>query len=123
MAKVVAIIGASSDRRKFGNKALRAFQRQGHAVVPVNPNEAEVEGLRTVASVLDIPGDVDMATFYVPPDVGARVIEEVAKKKIPEVWLNPGADGDEVLAKAEALGIRPIIACSIRGVGEDPYDF
>jgi predicted CoA-binding protein len=73
--------------------------------------------------VLDIPGDVDMATFYVPPDVGARVIEEVAKKKIPEVWLNPGADGDEVLAKAEALGIRPIIACSIRGVGEDPYDF
>lgn len=123
MPKVVAIIGASSDRRKFGNKALRAFQRQGHTVVPVNPNEAEVEGIRTVPSVLDIPGHVDMATFYVPPDIGARVMEEVAKKKIPEVWLNPGADGDEVLAKAEALGVRPIVACSIRGVGEDPYDF
>jgi hypothetical protein len=123
MPKVVAIIGASSDRRKFGNKALRAFQRRGYTVVPVNPNEAEVEGLRTVPTVLEIPGHVDIATFYVPPEVGARVMEDVAKKQIPEVWLNPGADGEEALAKAEALGVRPIVACSIVGIGENPYDY
>jgi hypothetical protein len=123
MPKVVAIIGASSDRRKFGNKALRAFQRRGYTVVPVNPNEAEVEGLRTVPTVLEIPGHVDIATFYVPSEVGARVMEDVAKKQIPEVWLNPGADGEEALAKAEALGVRPIVACSIVGIGENPYDY
>ena len=123
MSKVVAIIGASSDRRKFGNKALRAFQHQGHTVIPVNPNEKEVEGLPAVASVLDIPGPVDMATFYVPPDVGVRVLDDVARKKIPEVWLNPGADTDAVIARARALGIEPVVACSIIAAGENPYDY
>jgi predicted CoA-binding protein len=123
MSKVVAIIGASSDRRKFGNKALRAFRHQGHTVIPVNPNEKEVEGLPAVASVLDIPGPVDMATFYVPPDVGVRVLDDVARKKIPEVWLNPGADTDAVIARARALGIDPVVACSIIAVGENPYDY
>jgi hypothetical protein len=123
MSKVVAIIGASSDRRKFGNKALRAFQHQGHTVIPVNPNETEVEGLPAVASVLDIPGPVDMATFYVPPEVGVRVLDDVARKKIPEVWLNPGADSDAVIARARALGIEPVVACSIIAVGENPYDY
>lgn len=123
MSKVVAIIGASSDRRKFGNKALRAFQHQGHTVIPVNPNETEVEGLPAVASVLDIPGPVDMATFYVPPEVGVRVLDDVARKKIPEVWLNPGADTDAVIARARALDIEPVVACSIIAVGENPYDY
>ncbi|MGH9257995.1 MAG: CoA-binding protein, partial [Vicinamibacterales bacterium] len=53
MPKTVAIVGASSDRRKFGNKALRAFQAAGYRVVPVNPNERQVEGMRAYASVLD----------------------------------------------------------------------
>jgi uncharacterized protein len=123
MSKVVAIIGASSDRRKFGNKALRAFRHKGHTVIPVNPNEKEVEGLPAVASVLDFPGRVDMATFYVPPEVGARVLDEVARKRIPEVWLNPGADTDAVISRARALGIEPVVACSIIAIGENPYDY
>jgi len=121
MAKVVAIIGASSDRRKFGNRALRAYQQRGHTVIPINPNEAEVEGIKTYASVLDVPGPIDMASFYVQPDVGERVIEDVARKGIPEVWLNPGAESDALLARAEALGIKPILACSVIAIGKNPY--
>jgi hypothetical protein len=121
MAKVVAVIGASSNRRKFGNRAVRAFRRQGYTVVPINPNEREVEGLKTYASVLDVPGAIDMATVYVPPEIGERVIEEIARKKIPEVWLNPGAESDALIARARALDIRPIVACSIVGIGENPY--
>jgi uncharacterized protein len=121
MMKTVAVIGASSNRRKFGNRALRAFRQQGYSVIPINPNEPEVEGLRTYASVLDVPGSIDMATFYVPPDIGARVIEDVAKKGIAEVWLNPGADSDALIERARALNIKPIVACSILGIGEDPY--
>lgn len=119
----MAVIGASSDRRKFGNKAFRAFRDQGHTVIPVNPNEREVEGTKTVASVTDIPGDVDMVTVYVPPEIGVRIMDDVAKKRVKEVWLNPGADGDEVIARARALGIEPIIACSIVGIGVNPYKY
>jgi uncharacterized protein len=121
MAKVVAVVGASSNREKFGNRAVRAFRRQGYTVVPINPHEREVEGLKAYSSVLDVPGKIDMATIYLPPEVGERVIEEIAAKKIPEVWLNPGAESDALIARARALDIQPIVACSIVGIGENPY--
>jgi predicted CoA-binding protein len=116
--KRVAVIGASNDRYKFGNRALRAFASQGYEVLPVNPDLSTVEGLPAYASVLDIPGEVDMATFYVPPDVGLTVIEAVAAKGIPEVWLNPGSESEPLLQRARSLGLRPILACSIMGIGE-----
>ena len=73
MARTVAVIGASNTRSKYGNKAVRAFRQQGYTVVPINPHEREVEGLKAYASVLDVPHAIDMATFYVPPDVGVQV--------------------------------------------------
>jgi uncharacterized protein len=116
----VAVIGASADRRKFGNKAVRAFVRQGYDVVPINPHEASVEGLKAYRSVLDVPGRIDLATVYLPPEVGLSVIEEVARKGIAEVWLNPGAESPALVAAARALGLSPIEACSIVGIGETP---
>jgi predicted CoA-binding protein len=121
MPKIVAVIGASSNRSKFGNRAVRAFRQQGYTVVPINPNEVEVEGLKAYRSVLDVPGAIDMASIYVPPDIGEQVIGEIAQKGIAEVWLNPGAESDELIARATALGIRPIVACSIVAIGENPY--
>ena len=120
MARTVAVIGASNDRRKFGNKAVRAFAQQGYTVIPVNPHEREVEGYRAFASVLDVPDAIDMATVYVPPDQGVKVVEELARKGVGEVWLNPGADEDEVVARARALGLKTIQACSIMGIGDSP---
>ncbi len=121
MPKVVAVIGASNNREKFGNRAVRAFVREGYTVIPINPHEAEIEGLKSYASVLDVPLAIDMASFYVPPEVGERVIEEVAQKRIPEVWLNPGAESDALIARARSLSVRPIVACSIVAVGQNPY--
>jgi predicted CoA-binding protein len=120
MSKTVAVIGASSNRDKFGNKALRAFERRGYIVIPINPSETEVEGHKTYPSVLDVPGQVDMATVYVPPRAGVRVMEELAKKGVAEVWLNPGADGHEVVDRARELGLKTIQACSIIAIGESP---
>ena len=121
MSKIVAVIGASSNRQKFGNRAVRAYREQGYTVVPINPHEASVEGLTAYRSVLDVPGPIDMASFYVPPDVGERVIEEIAAKGIAEVWLNPGAESDALLARARSLNIQPIVACSIIAIGRNPY--
>ena len=121
MGKVVAVIGASSDPRKFGNRAVRAFRRQGYRVIPINPHEEQVEGLRTYASVLDVPETIDMATFYVPPDVGEKVMPEVARKGIAEVWLNPGSESADLIKLARSLAVEPIVACSIISIGENPY--
>lgn len=123
MAKTVAVVGASSDRRKYGNKALRAFRDEGYAVVPINPNEREVEGLSTYGSVLDVPGPIDMATVYVSPPVTLGLLDEFAEKKIPEIWINPGAEDDAVMAEARRRGLNVIFACSIVGIGRSPAQF
>jgi predicted CoA-binding protein len=120
--KTIAVIGASNNRHKFGNRAVRAYQQQGYTVIPINPHEAQIEGLKAYASVLEVPGSIDLASFYVTPDIGERVIEEVVAKNIKEVWLNPGADSDELIAKTRKLGIRPVVACSIMALGRDPYE-
>jgi len=121
VSKVVAVIGASSNRSKFGNRALRAYERHGYIVLAINPNEREVEGHQTYASVLDVPGPIDISTVYVQPRVGVAVMEQLAKKGVPEVWLNPGSDSDQVVERARQLGLKIIQACSIIAIGERPY--
>lgn len=116
----IAIIGASRDRTKFGNKAVRAFLEKGFRVFPVHPVEKEVEGLAVYRSVLEIPEAVGMASFYVPPSVGLKVIEAVASKGIKVVYLNPGAGSEALAQKGRSLGLEIREACSILAIGADP---
>ena len=123
MAKTVAVVGASNDRNKFGNKALRAFKAEGYNVIPVNPHEREVEGTTAYRSVLDVPGPIDMATVYVPPVTGETLLQEFEQKGIPEIWINPGAESDALMAEARRRKLHVIYACSIVGIGRNPYQF
>jgi hypothetical protein len=118
--KTVAIIGASTDRTKFGNKAVRAFVQQGYEVFPVNPKEETVEGLRAYKSIADVPVRPQMISVYLPPAVLFKVLPEIAAKGCDELWLNPGTESVEVLAEAERLELNVIQACSIVGVGVSP---
>jgi hypothetical protein len=120
VARVVAVIGASADRRKFGNKAVRAFRAAGDDVVPINPRETTIEGLPVYRSVLEVPRAIDMATIYLPAAVALTVLPQLKARGVSEVWLNPGADDDDVVAEARRLGLRPVVACSIIGAGQDP---
>src|SRR5215813_2406091 len=123
MAKpTIAIIGASTNRSKFGNRAVRAYARQGYTVYPIHPRAEVIEGFRTYRSVLDVPATtLDRVSFYVPPEIGLQVIEEVAKKLVGEVWLNPGAESPELIARGKALGLNVVVACSIVAIDENPH--
>ena len=118
--KTVAIIGASNDRAKFGNKAVRAFRQQGYTVYPVNLKEAEIEGLSAYQNIRDVPVRPQMVSVYLPPPVLLKILPDIAARGCDELWLNPGTESDEVLAEAERLGLNVIQACSIVGVGMSP---
>lgn len=122
MAKpTVAIIGASADRRKYGNKSLRAHLAQGYEVYPVNPKGGEIEGLAAYQRLADVPGGrLHRVSLYVPPEVGLTLLDEIAAKGCDELWLNPGSDSDELVEAARRRGLEPITACSIIGVGMRP---
>src|SRR5580693_3250392 len=118
--KTVIILGASADRNKFGNKSLRAYQRQGYDVYPVNPRETEIEGARVYQTVSAVPVRPDIVTVYLPPEKLLPLLAEIAAKGCDELWLNPGTESGAVLAEVKRLGLNVIQACSIVGLGLSP---
>lgn len=119
----VAVVGASNDRLKFGNKALRSYQAQGHEVIPVNPRESEVEGLKSYSTVEDVPGEIDTVLMYVPPRVGIELLEGFAAKKVGTVFLNPGTESAELLTRAQELDLKVLQACAILAIGDSPHRY
>src|SRR5262245_28452389 len=118
--KSVVVLGASANRAKFGNKAVRAYAQRGFAVYPVNPRESTIEGHPAFKSIGDVPMRPDLVSVYLPPATLLGLLPEIAAKGCDELWLNPGTESPEVLAEAERLGLNVIQACSIRGVGLSP---
>jgi len=123
MSLKVAVVGASNNRDKYSNKAVRAYLKQGYSVYPVNPKEKSIEGLPAFASIRDIPVALDRITVYLPPPVTLSILEDIAEKGAKELFLNPGSESEEVIEKAKSLGLEPILACSILDIGETPKDF
>jgi uncharacterized protein len=123
--KTIAVVGASNDRRKFGNKCVRAYLKAGWKVFPVNlsPQEREIEGLPSVTSVRDVPGELDRISVYLPPPVTLEILPEFAAKGAKEVWMNPGAADGTVIAEARRQGIPVVSGCSIVDIGFSPAQF
>lgn len=121
--KRVAIIGASADRRKFGNKSVRAHAAEGWEVCPVHPTEKEIEGHTAYAKVTDVPRPVTRVSLYLPPEVGMGVLEDIATVEPEEFFVNPGAESEALISTARSLGLEPVEACSIVDVGRSPGEF
>ena len=102
------VVGASPRRHKYGNKVLRCYQQNGRRVIPVNPRETVIEGATCVATVLDLPDDVQSISVITPPPVTERVVDEAIRKGIKHVWMQPGAESDQAVAACEAAGINVI---------------
>lgn len=124
MPLAVAVVGASPDRRKFGNKAVRAYLAAGFDVFPVHPSAETVEGLPVYRTVRDIPRDrLDRVSVYLPPSAGLAVLPDIAAKTVGQLILNPGADTPEVVSAATALGLPVVTGCGIIGAGYRPGMF
>lgn len=120
----VVILGASTDRTKFGNKSVRAHAAAGYEVFPVNPKANEIEGLTAYPSLAEIPAQhVERVSVYLPPSVGITLLKEIAALTPTEVWLNPGAYDPALVAEAQAIGLQFIEGCSIVDLGLSPSDF
>ncbi len=119
----IAVIGASRDRRKFGNKCLRAYVQAGYEVFPVNLKEEVIEQLSVYRSVDDVPAELDRIAVYLPPAKTRSLIPSLSRKRGAQVWFNPGSADGEVLAAARAAGIDVRDGCSIVDIGLSPGQF
>jgi predicted CoA-binding protein len=103
-----AVVGASTDRSKYGNKVLRCYQQHGRKVHPVNPKVPEVEGLRAYPSLAALPGPVPAISVITPPAATEQVVREAHAAGVKHVWMQPGAESDDAIRTAEALGMNVI---------------
>ncbi len=120
----VAILGASSDRAKFGNKSVRAHVQAGYDVYPVNPKGGTIEGLTVYRTLDDVPvAHLTRISVYLPPAVALSSLPAIAAKGCDELFLNPGTESPEILEQAKAYSLNAIPACSIVNLGLSPSQF
>ncbi|WP_243316663.1 CoA-binding protein [Geothrix paludis] len=103
-----AVVGASTDRSKYGNKVLRCYLQHGHEVYPINPRAPEVEGLKAYPSLAALPVKVPAISVITPPATTEQVVREAAAAGVKHIWMQPGAESDEAVRTAESLGMNVI---------------
>jgi predicted CoA-binding protein len=105
---VYAVVGASNDRWKYGNKVLRCYVQNGRRAIPVNPSAKVVEGIEAVPDLASLPEPVHGASIITPPEVTERVVEEAARAGVKRLWMQPGAESERAIERAEELGLSVI---------------
>jgi uncharacterized protein len=103
-----AVAGASKDRSKFGNKVLRAYQQQGREVYPVNPSADEVEGVKAYPDLNSLPTKPHGVSIVTPPNVTEKVVDEAIELGVKFIWMQPGAESDAAITKANQAGANVI---------------
>ena len=114
-----AVVGASTDRDKYGNKVLRVYQQTKRPVYPINPKADEVEGLQAYPDLASLPEAVHGISVITPPQVTAKIAEQAAELGIRNIWMQPGAEFEGAEARGEELGLNiiPGTACILVVLG------
>ncbi|MEI6426654.1 MAG: CoA-binding protein [Candidatus Absconditabacteria bacterium] len=103
---VYAVIGASANTEKYGNKTFLDLFDAGYKVYAVNNRDTtDIEGNKVYPKLTDLPVRIDVVIFVVPPEVTERLIPVVYDMGISHVWMQPGAQSDKAIALCETLGI------------------
>ncbi len=102
------VVGASTNREKYGNRVLRCYQQNGKKAIPVNPNEPEIEGIPCAATISDLPPDAVSISMITPPAVTAKLVPLAIEKGIRNIWMQPGAEHPEAVALCRERGINVI---------------
>ncbi len=103
-----AVVGASQDRSKYGNKVLRAYLQNNRAVYPINPTADEVEGLKAYPTLADLPEAVHGISIITTPRVTDTIVDQAGDLGIKNIWMQPGAESESAMELGRRLGMNVI---------------
>ncbi len=106
--RTVAVVGASRDRRKFGNTVYRELKQKGYRAIAVNPHADQIEGDVSYPSVKNLPEAVNAVVLVVPPQQSESVVRDAAAAGIARIWLQPGSESPQVITLARTLSLSVI---------------
>lgn len=103
-----AVLGASTNREKYGNKVLRCYMQHQLTVYPVNPRAQIIEGITCFADIQSLPAEVKSISVITPPSITEQIVLEAAKKGILHIWMQPGAQSDLAVKRCMDANINVI---------------
>ncbi len=103
-----AVVGASENREKYGNKVLRAYLQNVRTAIPVNPSAIEIEGQRAYATLQDVPQTPYGISVITPPEITEQIVEQAVQLGIKHVWMQPGAESEQAILSARQHGLNVI---------------
>jgi len=106
-----AVVGASNDRRKYGNRIYRTLRSAGYTVYAVNQQESQIEGDTAYASLADLPQTPTVVDMVIPPWNALPVVEEAKRLGVKALWFQPGAENPEAIRWAKSQGMDVIEDC------------
>ena len=93
---LIALVGASTDRNKYGNKILLDLLSKNYNVVPINQKECNIAGLKAYTKVQDLPSRPSIINFVVPPEIGLDITKELVEEDYDHFWYQPGAESEDL---------------------------
>lgn len=106
--RVWAVVGASQDRSKFGNRIYRNLRSAGYVVYPVNPRGGELEGAQVYPTLADLPESPEVIDLVVPPAATEQVVKEAHQLGLSRVWMQPGAESEAAIAYCHDHGLQVV---------------
>ena len=106
--KRFAVVGATTDTKKYGNEIFRNLTSRGYEVYPVNPRLKELEGTKCYPSLSDIPVKVDVVNFVVPPTVTEEILKECKELELDRIWLQPGSESEAAVAFCDENNLKVV---------------
>lgn len=112
--RVWAVVGASQDRGKFGNRIYRSLRDAGYTVYPVNPRGGELEGAKVYPNLAALPETPEVIDLVVPPPVTEKVVKEAHQLGLDRIWMQPGAESEAAIRYCQDHAMQVIYnACAM----------
>ena len=108
---VWAVVGASNERYKYGNRIYRTLRGAGYTVYAVNNREKEVEGDTAYARLSDLPQVPTVVDMVVPPAQAQGIVEEAKRVGATAIWFQPGSEDHRAIRWAKENGLDVIQDC------------
>ena len=109
----VAILGASNKPERYSHQAVVLLAKKGHAVYPIHPALAEIEGRPVFKKLADVPAPLHTVTMYVSPALSAGLAGEILAAQPARVIFNPGTENPELEQQLAVAGIAVVHACTL----------
>jgi len=108
-AKTIAIVGLSNNQLRASYFVGYYLKRHGYRVVGVNPREREILGERCYASLLDVPGPVDVVDVFRAPDALPGIARQAVAIRASALWCQFGVINADGALLAEDGGVTVIM--------------